>query len=44
MDLTGWIVVGVIVVIALFLIVIYNRLVSLRQTVNQSWSDISVQL
>jgi LemA protein len=28
----------------LFLIVIYNRLVSLRQTVNQAWSDITVQL
>jgi LemA protein len=44
MDLTGWIVLGVIVVIALYLIVIYNRLVSLRQTVDQSWSDITVQL
>jgi len=44
MDLIGWIIVGAIVVIVLFLIVIYNRLVSLRQTVNQSWSDISVQL
>jgi LemA protein len=39
-----WILIGVIVVIALFLIVIYNRLVSLRQIVGQSWSDISVQL
>ena len=39
-----WIVIAIIVVIALFLIVIYNRLVSLRQTVNQAWSDISVQL
>jgi len=44
MGTTGWIILGVIVVIALYLIVIYNRLVSLRQTVNQSWSDISVQL
>ena len=39
-----WILTGVIVVIALFLIVINNRLVSLRQVVNQAWSDISVQL
>jgi LemA protein len=39
-----WILIGVIVVIALFLIFIYNRLVSLRQVVGQSWSDISVQL
>jgi LemA protein len=44
MGVTGWIIVGVIVVIALLAIVIYNRLVALRQTVNQAWSDISVQL
>ena len=42
--MTGWIILGVIVVIALFGIVVYNRLVSLRQTVNQAWSDVSVQL
>ena len=39
-----WIVIAIIVVIVIFLIVTYNRLVSLRQTVNQAWSDISVQL
>jgi LemA protein len=44
MGTAGWIILGVIVVIALFGITIYNRLVSLRQTVNQAWSDISVQL
>ncbi|HMN87405.1 MAG TPA: LemA family protein [Bauldia sp.] len=44
MGTTGWIVLGVIVLIALYLIFVYNRLVSLRQTVNQAWSDISVQL
>jgi LemA protein len=44
MSLTGWIVIAIIVVIVLFLIVTYNRLVSLRQTVNQAWSDITVQL
>jgi LemA protein len=44
MDLIGWIILGGIVAIVLFLIVIYNRLVSLRQTVNQAWSDITVQL
>ncbi len=44
MGTFGWIVLGVIVVVALYLVVIYNRLVSLRQTVDQSWSDISVQL
>ena len=35
---------GVIVVVGLILIGIYNRLVALRQTTNQAWSDIEVQL
>ncbi len=39
-----WIILGVIVLLLLWLMVIYNRLVALRQTVNQSWSDIEVQL
>lgn len=39
-----WIVIGAVVLIVLFGIVIYNRLVSLRQAANQAWSDISVQL
>ncbi len=42
--MTGWIILGVIVVIVLYAIMLYNRMVALRQTVNQSWSDISVQL
>ena len=44
MGATGWVIIGIVAVIALLLIVLYNRLVSLRQTVNQAWSDISVQL
>jgi LemA protein len=44
MGTTGWIVLGVIALAAIYLIFLYNRLVSLRQTVSQSWSDISVQL
>lgn len=39
-----WIILGVVVVVLLWLVVIYNRLVALRQTVNQSWADIEVQL
>lgn len=39
-----WIILGVIVLLLLWLVVIYNRLVALRQTVGQSWSDIEVQL
>jgi LemA protein len=44
MGTTGWIILGIIVLGAVYLIFLYNRLVALRQTVNQSWSDISVQL
>src|SRR6476646_7663037 len=44
MGATGWIIIGIIAVVVMFLIIIYNRLVSLRQTTSQAWSDISVQL
>jgi LemA protein len=44
MGTIGWIILGVIAAIAIYLVLIYNRLVGLRQTVSQSWSDISVQL
>src|SRR5947208_7564826 len=41
---TGWIVLGVIVIIVLFAFAAYNRLVALSQRVNQSFADIDVQL
>jgi len=44
MGIAGWIILAVIVVLVLYLIAIYNRLVSLRQRASQAWSDISVQL
>src|SRR5215469_16671700 len=44
MSTTGWIVLGVIVVIALWAIAIYNGLVGMRQRVNQAFADIDVQL
>jgi LemA protein len=44
MSTTGWIVLGVIVVVVLWAITIYNGLVALRQRVNQSFADIDVQL
>jgi LemA protein len=44
MSTTGWIVIGVIVVLVLFVITTYNGLVTLRQRVNQSFSDIDVQM
>jgi len=44
MSTTGWIVLGVIVVVVLWVISVYNRLVTLRQRVGQSFADIDVQL
>jgi LemA protein len=44
MGTTGWIVIAIIVVVVIFLITIYNRLVALNQRTGQAWSDISVQL
>src|ERR1700759_3462062 len=41
---TGWIVLGVIVIIVLFAFAAYNRLVALSQRVNQAFADIDVQL
>jgi len=40
----AWIIVGIILVIAVIAIVIYNKLIGLRNTVRSSWSDIDVQL
>src|SRR4030081_2864261 len=39
-----WIIIGVLVVLVLWIILIYNGLVSIRQRVNQSFADIDVQL
>ncbi len=39
-----WIILGVIVVVALFLWLTYNSLVTLRVRVDEAWSDITVQL
>ena len=44
MSTTAWIVLGVIVVIVIWAIMIYNGLVAMRQRVNQSFADIDVQL
>jgi LemA protein len=44
MSTTGWIFLAVIVVLVLWIITIYNGLVSLRQRVSQAFADIDVQL
>ena len=44
MSTTRWIVLAVIVVLVLWVIMIYNGLVSMRQRVNQSFADVDVQL
>jgi LemA protein len=41
---TGWIVLGVIVVLAFWIFTVYNGLVAMRQRVDQSFADIDVQL
>jgi len=40
----AWVVLGIVVLLLLWLVVVYNRLVSLRQTTGQAWSDVDVQL
>jgi LemA protein len=40
----GWIILIILVLIALYAVFLYNRMVALRQTVNQAWADITVQL
>ena len=44
MSTTGWIVLGLIVVIVLWIVMIYNQLVAMRQRVGQSFADVDVQL
>jgi len=44
MTNSTWIILGVVVVAALWVMTIYNGLVTLRQRVNQSFADIDVQL
>jgi LemA protein len=41
---TGWIVLGVIVVLAIWVFSVYNGLVAMRQRVDQAFADIDVQL
>src|SRR5215467_14201674 len=42
-TVTTWIIIGLIVLLVLWVIMIYNGLVAMRQRVNQAFSDIDVQ-
>ena len=42
-TMTTWIIIGAIVLLVLWVIMIYNGLVAMRQRVNQAFSDIDVQ-
>src|SRR5919107_3356260 len=44
MSLTGWIVLGVIALVLLYIMGVYNRLVRLRALVKEAFSGITVQL
>ncbi|MGH6769255.1 MAG: LemA family protein [Xanthobacteraceae bacterium] len=44
MSTTTWIVLGVVVVLVVWIVMIYNSLVAMRQRVNQSFADVDVQL
>jgi LemA protein len=44
MSTSTWIILGVIVVFVLWIIMIYNGLVAMRQRVNQAFADIDVQM
>src|SRR5919198_2833282 len=44
MSTTTWIVLGVIVLLVLWIIVVYNGLVAMRQRVGQAFADIDVQM
>ena len=41
---SGWIVIGILVIVVLFAFGAYNRLVTLSQRVGQAFADIDVQL
>src|SRR5258708_6654041 len=44
MSTTGWVILGVIAVIVIWAISVFNSLIAMRQRVNQAFADIDVQL
>jgi LemA protein len=44
MGIIGWVIIGIIAIIILWLIAVYNSLIRARNRTNEAWSDIDVQL
>jgi LemA protein len=44
MSTTAWIILGIVVVLLVWAVAVYNGLVAMRQRVNQAFADIDVQL
>jgi LemA protein len=44
MSASGWIIIGVIAIVALWVLITYNRLIAMRQHCNQAFADVDVQL
>ena len=44
MSTTGWVILGVVAVVVLWAISVYNSLVAMRQRANQAFADVDVQL
>jgi LemA protein len=44
MSTTAWVIVGILVVLLVWIVAIYNRLVALRQRTGQAFADVDVQL
>ena len=44
MDITGWIILGVVVLVAFFAVGVYNGLIQLKNKVDEAWADIETQL
>lgn len=42
--MVAWIILGLVVLLLVWLVLVYNRLVALRQVTGQAWSDVDVQL
>jgi len=40
----GWVILGILIIVGLYLIVLYNRLITFRNRVENAWAQVDVQL